>query len=254
MADSDLLIQPLTIEPADFPPLPLQPGFAQLVMDELGDVATPADGFDDVLAEAVGIVDALAGALDSLGGELLDAFAEADLVDPAAAGDNLVAGSAAVGAAGAAVDTLGTLLTTSTSPTAPGAPPPPGAPTTPQCATLDFGSGPTSSPVGTATRALTIELQNTGATPLKVLRTSMSPDLGFSFQVFPSIVGAVVQPGASLAVRVTFQSGSAGTFNTTLTIHTDRPDPQPCLVLRASAFLGGGGGLLPVNPIGILRG
>src|SRR5713226_4328263 len=249
MADSKQLIELLVLDPADFPPLPLQPGFAQLVMDELGDVATPADGFDDVLAEAVGIVDALAGALDSLGGELLDAFAEADLVDPAAAGDNLVAGEAAVGTAGAAVDTLGTLLTTSTSPTAPGAPPPPGAPTTPQCATLDFGSGPTSSPVGTATRALTIELQNTGATPLKVRSTSMSPDLGFTFQVFPSIVGAVVQPGASLAVRVTFQSGSTGTFQTTLTIHTDRPDPQPCLLLRGSAFLGSVGGLLPENPI-----
>ncbi len=85
MAGSKQLIELLVLDPADFSPLPLQPGFAQLVQDELGDVATPADGFDDVLAEAVGIVDALAGALDSLGGELLDAFAEADLVDPAAA-------------------------------------------------------------------------------------------------------------------------------------------------------------------------
>src|SRR5712692_726655 len=127
MADSDLLIQPLTIEPADFPPLPLQPGFAQLVMDELGDVATPADGFDEVLAGAVGIVDALDAALGDLGGELLDAFAEADLVDPAAAGDNLVAGQAAVVAAGAAVDGLGTIITSLSPPTPKPAPPgPPG--------------------------------------------------------------------------------------------------------------------------------
>jgi hypothetical protein len=124
MADSNLLIQPLVLDPADFPPLPLQPGFAQLVQDELGYFATPADGFDDVLAEAVGIVDALAGALESLGGELLDSFAEADLVDPAAAGDNLVTGSAAVGVAGTAVDSLGTLITLSSTP--PTAPPPGG--------------------------------------------------------------------------------------------------------------------------------
>src|SRR5216683_2727821 len=134
MAGSKQLIELLVLDPADFPPLPLQPGFAQLVQDELGDVATPADGFDDVLAEAVGIVDALAGALDSLGGELLDAFAEADLVDPAAAGDNLVAGEAAVGAAGAALDGLGTLITSSSG--APSAPAPPSS--TPQCAVLQF--------------------------------------------------------------------------------------------------------------------
>lgn len=247
-----LLIQPLVLDPADFPPLPLQPGFAQLVSDELGTAATSADGFDDVFAEAVGIVDALAGALDSLGNELLATFADADLVDPTAATDNLVAGAAAVGASSTAVDALGTLLTTSSAPTAPA---PPGAPApAAQCGTLDFGTGATSGPVGTPTRALTIELQNTGATALRVLSISWSPDLGFTFGVFPSIVGAVVQPGASLAVRVTAQSGSTGTFQSTLTLHTDRPDPQPCLLVRASFVLGSGGGLLPVNPIGILRG
>src|SRR5713101_7798223 len=241
MADSDLLIQPLTIDPADFPPLPLQPGFAQLVMDELGDVATPADGFDDVLAEAVGIVDALAGALDSLGGELLDTFAEADLV----------AREAAVGAAGAAVNSLGVLITSSSGPTIP---PPPGAPSPAvQCGTLDFGSGAAVGPTGTQVRAATMELKNIGATPFTVRSTTFSPDLGFTFEVFPSLVGQVVQPGASLAVRVTFQSGSLGTFQTTLTIHTDRPDPQPCLLLRGtavqgSAFPGGTTGLLGGRP------
>src|SRR5260370_30692907 len=121
MAGSQQLIELLVLDPAAFPPLPLQPGFAQLVQDELGDVAGPADGFDDVTAELVGIVDALAGELDSLGGELLDAFAEADLVDPAAAGENLVAGEATVVAAGTAVDGLGTLITSSS--VAPGGPP-----------------------------------------------------------------------------------------------------------------------------------
>ncbi len=251
MADSKQLIELLVLDPADFPPLPLQPGFAQLVMDELGDVATPADGFDDVLAEAVGIVDALAGALDSLGGELLDTFAEADLVDPAAAGDNLVAGEAAVGAAGAAVDSLGGLIASSSGPTAA---PPPGAPSPAvQCGTLDFGSGAAVGPTGTQVRAATMELKNIGATPFTVRSTTFSPDLGFTFEVFPSLVGQVVQPGASLAVRVTFQSGSLGTFQTTLTIHTDRPDPQPCLLLRGtavqgSAFPGGTTGLLGGRP------
>lgn len=252
MADA-LLIQPLVIDPADFPPLPLQPGFAQLVQDELGTAATSADGFDEVFTEVVGVVDALAGALDSLGSELLNAFAEADLVDPTAAGNNLVAGAAAVGAAGTVVDNLGGLITSSSTPTAPS---PPGAPAPApagQCGTLDFGSGAVSGPTGTAVRALTVELQNTGATPLTVRSISWSPDLGFTFGVFPSIVGAVVQPGASLAVRVTFQTGSAGTFTSTLTIHTDRPDPQPCLLVRGSAFLTQTGGLIP-PPIGVLHG
>src|SRR5713101_1477157 len=241
MAGSKQLIELLVLDPADFPPLPLQPGFAQLVQDELGDVATPADGFDDVLAEAVGIVDALAGALDSLGGELLDTFAEADLV----------ARAAAVGAAGAAVNSLGVLITSSSGPTIP---PPPGAPSPAvQCGTLDFGSGAAVGPTGTQVRAATMELKNIGATPFTVRSTTFSPDLGFTFEVFPSLVGQVVQPGASLAVRVTFQSGSLGTFQATLTIHTDRPDPQPCLLLRAtavqgSAFPGGTTGLLGGRP------
>ncbi len=128
MADSSVLIEPLVLDPADFPPLPLQPGFAQLVQDELGTAGTPDDGFDAVFTEVVGIVDALDAALGGLANDLLDAFAEADLVDPAAASDNLVAGTAAVSASSSLVDNLGTLITIASTPTAPPTPPsaPPG--------------------------------------------------------------------------------------------------------------------------------
>src|SRR6266851_427144 len=116
MADSNLLIQQLELDPADFPPLPLQPGFAQLVTDTLGNVATPTDGFDDVMGEAIAIVDALDTALGALALDLLSAFAEADTIDALPVSGTVIAFTASLAPSSAAVDDLGTLLGTATPP------------------------------------------------------------------------------------------------------------------------------------------
>jgi hypothetical protein len=113
----NLLIQPLVLDPADFPPLPLQPGFAQLVSDELGDQGTPADGFDDIVGEAIALVDVLDSALGGLGFELLDAFAEADLIDPTPVGDTVAGFTKSLEASSTAVDELGKLLSGAAPPT-----------------------------------------------------------------------------------------------------------------------------------------
>ena len=116
---NDLLIQPLVLDTSDFPPLPLQPGFSQLASDELSNQATPTDGFDDVLAEALAIVDALDAALGVLGSDLLSAFAEADLIDPAPVGDTVAGFTASLGPSDTSVTNLGTLLSAA-GPPAPG--------------------------------------------------------------------------------------------------------------------------------------
>src|SRR5258707_304701 len=175
MAGSKQLIELLVLDPADFPPLPLQPGFAQLVQDELGDVATPADGFDEVLAGAVGIVDALDAALGDLGGGLLDAFAEADLVDPAAAGDNLVAGNAAV------------------------------------VAVVQFPGGIGFGQLVTEF----VQLRNVGATPFTVRSVLSAPNTPTVWTVTPDVTGMVFPPGSSvtLTISVRAEPGNwSGTF------------------------------------------
>jgi hypothetical protein len=119
MSNGDLLIQPLEIDPSDFPPLPLQPGFTQLVSDELGNAATPTDGFDDVFAEVVAIVDALDSALGTLEGELLRAFVEADTVDARPVSATADHFAASLAPTDAAVNNLGTLLGAAAAPTPP---------------------------------------------------------------------------------------------------------------------------------------
>ncbi len=123
MADSKLLIEPLVLDPSDFPPLPLEPGFTQLANDTLGNAATELDGFDSVFADAAAILDALDNALSELGGAdggtLDDTFEEILQFDPADAGGHVVEASAAIADAGTNVDKLGNQLAAASLP-APG--------------------------------------------------------------------------------------------------------------------------------------
>jgi hypothetical protein len=112
-----LLIDPLVLDPAEFPPLPLQPGFAQLVKDELGNVVTSADGFDQAVADAVAVIDALDGILTVMGNDLVDAFLEADLIDPQPVSDTVDGYTASLTPTSSAVDDLGTLVGTAAAPT-----------------------------------------------------------------------------------------------------------------------------------------
>src|SRR6266852_1068172 len=119
MPDSNLLIQPLVLDPADFPALPLDPGFLHLVMDELGDTSTPADGFDDVVGEVIAIVDALDAALTALNPTLGDTFAEADTIDAQPVSDTVDGFLPGLTPSDSAVNDLGTLLGGGAAPTPP---------------------------------------------------------------------------------------------------------------------------------------
>src|SRR5260370_10113213 len=112
-----VLIKPLVLPTDEFPQLPLDPGFAKLAQDELGNVVTPTDGSADIVAEAIAIVDGVDSALDVLGGGLLDAFAEADLIDAKPVSDTVAGFTASLVPTSSAVDALGTLLGSAAAPT-----------------------------------------------------------------------------------------------------------------------------------------
>lgn len=140
MSTKKVLIEPLVVDVSDLPPLPLHPGFADLVGQELGDSGTPADGFDGALSDLTAIVDALESGLVLLGGadggDLDDTFAEILTLDPGPPGDNLAAALAAVPVGDALQSALGSVLT--------GAAPP-----TPTSASCPQGTGGTTPPCGT---------------------------------------------------------------------------------------------------------
>lgn len=112
---SRVLIQPLNLADFPTPTDALNPGFADLVNNELGDAVTAADGFDAILSELEAIVDALDNGLSILagadGGTLDDTFAEILALDPAPAAQNVADFQAASSAYDTDVDALGTLLT-----------------------------------------------------------------------------------------------------------------------------------------------
>jgi len=244
-------------------PLPLEqfpseadssdPGFEQLFADLVADSATPADGFDDDVAAASGILDSLDGALGDLGGQtggtLDDAFAEVDALDPGPAAQNLTDFEAALPDATAPVDNLGIILAGAVLPT----PPQPAPTTAPGCASIDMGGGPIVGPVGTVFRVWTVTLTNKLSIPLTILSHKWDPDLGFTFQAifgppgppFPALEGQVIPPFAAVQISIYFGTGSPGTFTSTLRLQTDGPDPQPCLTVTATGFASRGGGLPP---------
>src|SRR5260370_4111254 len=105
-----LFTQPVGRVPAAFPPLPLDPGFLQLVSDELQDAALPTDGFDTVFDELVAIVDALDTALGLLNPTLDETFAEALTIDAQPVSDTVDLFTASLVPSDSAVNDLGALL------------------------------------------------------------------------------------------------------------------------------------------------
>ncbi len=107
------------LDPADFPPAGPPPGLEDFILANAPTDATPLDGFDTAFLETVGVIDALAGALDGLSGELLTSFAEADLIDPAPVGATVDGFGASLAPSDTSVTNLGTLLSVA-APPAPG--------------------------------------------------------------------------------------------------------------------------------------
>ena len=234
MSNGDLLIQPLEIDPADFPPLPLQPGFSQLVSDELGNAATPTDGFDEVFAEVVAIVDALDSALGTLGDELLAAFGEADTIDAAPVSATADSFTASLGPSDTAVNNLGALLGAA-------------VPATPPAACDLAVQLPDTAQAGTPA-VYSLGVHNGTSAPIvvtkAVFRTS-DADILSAIVPTPQTVAA----GAELQTSITVTTARLGNFSGTLelTVSGASRDTIICYYARvvqpgATGTGGGGGG------------
>lgn len=244
--NTTLLIDPLVLDPADFPPLPLTPGFAQLVNDELGNAALPTDGFDTVFDELVAIVDGLDQALGVLAGELVSAFGEADTIDAAPVGDTVAGFAGALGVSSTAVDNLGTLLTGAAPPTPTGG------------GGGGGGGGAAAGPIvldfGIITPRqgvvqLPIEYDNgtQQAVTIKSITFAPAPVVAaVNAWVFPTLaLPATVQPGGSFKFTVGLDTTTLGGSYANMTVDADGTPPKGAYFLKATVTgpppTGGGG-------------
>ncbi|SRR6266852_5744368 len=248
MADSNLLIQRLELDPADFPPLPLQPGFAQLVTDTLGNVATPTDGFDDVMGEAIAIVDALDTALGGLALDLLSSFAEADAIDAAPVSDTAAGFTASLAPSSAAVDALGVLLGSATGPV----PPVPcdlntRLPDTVQAFTIAAIAAPLAgippSPLVPVSVSYSLGVFNASAQALNITKVVFTTPAGDILSASVP-VPQTVQPGGEIQGRITVTTARLGDFTATLAVTIDiaRKATVICYAARVVAAATGTGG------------
>lgn len=118
------IIQPLDLADLAVTPDTTNPGFADLVTSEVGDAASPLDGFDDVFAELSALVDALDSGLALLagadGGTLDDTFADILPLDDAPVAQTLADVTAALPDIDAAANDLDALVASVTTPPAGG--------------------------------------------------------------------------------------------------------------------------------------
>lgn len=117
------IIQPLDLADFAVTPETTNPGFADLVNSEVGDAASPLDGFDDVFAELSALVDALDSGLALLagadGGTLDDTFADILPLDDAPVAQTLADVTAALPDIDAAANDLDELIGTTPETTPP---------------------------------------------------------------------------------------------------------------------------------------
>jgi hypothetical protein len=234
------------LDPADFPAADPPPLLEQFIEDNAPDDATPADGFDDVFNETVAIVDSLDSALANLENDLLVAFAEADLIDAAPVGAIVDGFGASLGPSDSAVGNLGLLLSGAAPPTPPGGGGGGGGGGSSPCAVQDFGNVQE----GTQ-KTITIQITNNGNAAVTIKKMQVAGNNGPNiFDFSPKYTDRKIQPGVSIPLSIYALAQNAqpqaGGYSSTLTVFTDQPDPQPCLLLKANVTAGtpapGGGG------------
>lgn len=233
------LIEPLVLNPAEFPPLPLKPGFAQLVADELGNAATPADGFDTVFSDLLAVMDTLDAVATALGADLVNAFTEADLIDPGPVAATAAGFTSSLVAPTAAVSALGTQLAgvkpaQPPKPT-PGPGKPPGSPPGPCEAFVHFNPA--------LRKPLTVHVPAIfGGGPLHITgRRFVGARAGAWREIdnFPAVVEEGVEYVMSVTQLVQLPAVAPGSFVVTTAEHGDIT--MFCMVLDAGANV-------PVNP------
>jgi hypothetical protein len=118
------IIQPLNLADFEISEDTSNPGFTELFNSQVGDAASPLDGFDDLITEVTGLIDSLDSGLAALGGaeggDLDDTFAEILTLDPEPVAQTLADVTAAMPAIDAAANELGDILAPFAPPTPPG--------------------------------------------------------------------------------------------------------------------------------------
>ena len=224
----------------------------QTLSDTLGDLGTPADGFDSYLSETV----TLLSGLDNLGGSLLEdlnlAAGIAGTIDPASLNSDaaslpasLAAGDAIVADANALLGSVG---------------PPPPASTGVVCdASTTFPDVTFGGPAVVVNGSFT----NGNTTPLTLQSLVLTQDDGGPFSINPALP-VTLQPGATWTFPLTIQSQPKGTWHGHLDLTTsdrtapsvgcitvtiaDTPAPPPSGGSGGGGSGGGGGGACTNDP------
>lgn len=229
---NDCAIQPLDV--SSFPSLDdiSNPGFTELFNELVGDAGTAADGYDNDIATANELLDAIDSGLAGLGGAdggtLDDTFEEILTVDPQPIADLQAQHAAAIPAGDQAEQDLTNLIAGVSS----GAPGGGGSGGAGGCDSIDFGSVPTSTASGSASYEAKWPVQNSTQRVVTVKGPTFDPPAAYHFMTSPNPGGLKIQPGETLVVTILFTPGYPGSYSTTLTLLTDAPDPQPCVNLK----------------------
>lgn len=237
------------IDPLPLGDFPLEsdtqdPGFEQLFSDLVGDAGTPADGFEDDVDIANALLDSLDASLDSLsgqtGGTLDDTFADILSVDPEPARMDAVNFAAALPDMQTNVDNLGNLVAGAALP----APPAPtgGGTAAGGCLVLDAGDVPEYTGGRFTSFPIPVTLQNNTQQTVTIKGETWSPNYPTILAQTPSIVGKQIAPGGSLTFDIVVTAAGDGPIQSTLTVQTDSPDPQPCIIVKLNIIVGSPGG------------
>ena len=213
----------------------------QILADTLGDLGTPADGFDGYLSDTLLILADYPGDIGSLLDDVGLAVGIAGLIDPnSLAGDaasfpaSLAEGDAIVAAANALAGSVGP-------PPAPGGGG--GSVGSGACSSLDFGSVP----IGQSTSQTVQVINNTSGVVTVQSITFVGVGGANVFGISGAFTPTKLAPGQTLTLTVFFPDTfvTVQSYQSTMTANTDQPNPQPCMTLTGTivaAASGGGGG------------
>lgn len=192
--------------------------FSTSIADQTSEIAVMFDGLDDLL-NIVGEIDA--SPLDGVLGELANTASAGD----ATLGDFQGQLTGNPGGGGG---------------TAP--------PTTSPCAVQDFGDVQSGS-----TKSMTINITNNASATITIKGLVVTGNNGPNlFSLSDLMQGKELAPGsaAQLTINASAIAAQPGAYSSTLTVNTDQPDPQPCMMLQVNVTPGttpppGGGGGAP---------
>lgn len=225
--------------------------FEQSLSDTLGDLGTPADGFDSYVNDTIFLLAAMGDPSSSLVDDLTLAASIGSSIDPLSLqGDatslpaSLAAGDSVLSDANALLGSVGAVP-----PTGGGSGGGSGGAPTPACIDVNFGQ------VTGFSQALSrnVIYTNPLAVTVTIKSVTLSPaEYAQIAGILPSLVGKVLAPGASVTFAVQMIA-VPGTYKGSFTLNTDAPDPQPCITFELIATdPAAGGGVQP--PGGILTG